>query len=807
MRNFQSDAVVPFLWVRNEYKELIEKEIDAIKALGIHAFMIESRPRVLSESDFGTNEWYTRVGNILAYARMQNMQVWLLDDRSFPTGSANGQMNLKYPHLRAKQLKCVAIDVVLKGEPSFVLSGVRENSQDIIICAGLIAEDKILPIETQGNERIVRLPELYGLYRVVFLVLTDACPERDGYIDMLNPESVDVLIQEVYQPHYERFHEYFGNTFVGYFSDEPRFANGINWHYGTPISMYDYKVGNPKVALPFSMKILEAFVEKGYQKEELIGLFFDVGNRVKEIRVDYMDLITQAYASNFVGKLTNWCNERGVRYSGHVIEDDGVHLTTGCGAGHYFRAVKNSDFPAVDVVLHQIKPFYTQTSTVSPIEGGFANSAFFNFTLAKLASSVAVQSSKANGRCFCEIFGAYGWGETISDMLYLVNHMAVRGINQFIPHAFSMDLYDKDCPPYFYGQGKNPSIDGYKILFSYMKFVSEISKTSFAKVAVFYNAESVWCGEEYISMDQVAKALTENQIEFDFIDEEYLKSATQKDGAIDVNGCVYQYLIVPAGYYREITKQLFDRVSAQVVFVDKVDLPNFVENIQPCYHLKKRSKGLRIKKLDIGVYMLFNEDLERIENELRTEEKLYLIDPFTKKVVDWGESRWLRFTLNPAQVLFAVTEVPEGYAPIEKLRFVQEVKETKVFIKAFDKDEFEFIGIRKIADGYNFCVENPDFSGFIRYVFEMDGKEEQYLSVDFYGEYLKINVNGETTDCVERNGTAKLYNGKNKIELIVCNTLANAMKDALSAYSNISACGIKTIKVMEKELVCIKNYL
>ena len=108
MKNFNNDAVVPFLWVRDEDEKIIEKEIDAIKALSINAFMIESRPRVLSESDFGEQSWYTRVGKILAYARKLNMQVWLLDDRSFPTGSANGKMNSKYPHLRAKQLKCVA---------------------------------------------------------------------------------------------------------------------------------------------------------------------------------------------------------------------------------------------------------------------------------------------------------------------------------------------------------------------------------------------------------------------------------------------------------------------------------------------------------------------------------------------------------------------------------------------------------------------------------------------------------------------------------------------------------------------------
>ena len=51
MKNFINDSVVPFLWVRKEEFDVIKKEIDAIKALSIDAFMIESRPRTLAESD------------------------------------------------------------------------------------------------------------------------------------------------------------------------------------------------------------------------------------------------------------------------------------------------------------------------------------------------------------------------------------------------------------------------------------------------------------------------------------------------------------------------------------------------------------------------------------------------------------------------------------------------------------------------------------------------------------------------------------------------------------------------------------
>ena len=56
----------------------------------------------------------------------------------------------------------------------------------------------------------------------------------------------------------------------------------------------------------------------------------------------------------------------------------------------------------------------------------------------------------------CEIFGAYGWAEGVKTMKYLLDHMLVRGINYFVPHAFSPKVDDADCPPSFYNGGKNP---------------------------------------------------------------------------------------------------------------------------------------------------------------------------------------------------------------------------------------------------------------------------------------------------------------------------------------------------------------
>ena len=130
---------------------------------------------------------------------------------------------------------------------------------------------------------------------------------------------------------------------------------------------------------------------------------------------------------------------------------------TFCSAGHYFRSQYGADYAGVDVVLHQIKPFCGEEKHIAPIADGYADPLFFDNTLAKLASSCS-HIDKSKRGALCEIFGAYGWAEGSEEMLWLANHMLVRGINLFIPHAFSSVYPNDDCPPYFMPREKTPPI-------------------------------------------------------------------------------------------------------------------------------------------------------------------------------------------------------------------------------------------------------------------------------------------------------------------------------------------------------------
>jgi len=213
-----------------------------------------------------------------------------------------------------------------------------------------------------------------------------------------------------------------------------------------------------------------------------------------------MDTITNLYKECFCTKLGNWCHAHGVEYIGHIIEDMNAHARMGCSAGHFFRSLDGQDMAGIDVVLHQIVPGFNEQIHSAPIAGGKADPAFFDYMLAKLAASHSHIQPRMKGRAMCEMYGAYGWAEGMSLMKWLTDHMLVRGINYFVPHAFSPKFPDYDCPPHFYGRGKNPQYRDFKVLMDYMNKMSHLLTDGrhVATAALLYHAEAEWSGGKYM---------------------------------------------------------------------------------------------------------------------------------------------------------------------------------------------------------------------------------------------------------------------------------------------------------------------
>jgi hypothetical protein len=261
-----------------------------------------------------------------------------------------------------------------------------------------------------------------------------------------------------------------------------------------------------------------------------------------------MQVASRLYAANFTEQIGAWCRERGVEYIGHVLEDNGVHARLGCGAGHFFRALWGQDMAGIDVVLWQLVPGFDGGPFANV--AGDADGAFFHYGLGKLASSLAHIDPKKRGRAMCELFGAYGWREGLRLMKWMTDHMLVRGVNFFVPHAFSQAAFpDPDCPPHMYARGQNPQFRHYRALNDYTNRVAHLLSGGrhIAPAAVLYHAEAEWSGA-WMPFHAPVRALLRAQIDCDVLPGDLLIDGATVAGERLVAGDeTYGCLVVPAG--------------------------------------------------------------------------------------------------------------------------------------------------------------------------------------------------------------------------------------------------------------------
>ena len=101
------ERIFPFLWLRDSTTRAeVAAEIEAIARCGVNAFCVESR----IFSNFCRDPWWELMGFALAEAEKRGMQVWLLDDKRYPSGYANGGI-AKRRALRQRHIFLKRVDV------------------------------------------------------------------------------------------------------------------------------------------------------------------------------------------------------------------------------------------------------------------------------------------------------------------------------------------------------------------------------------------------------------------------------------------------------------------------------------------------------------------------------------------------------------------------------------------------------------------------------------------------------------------------------------------------------------------------
>lgn len=823
MSKAYKDYIFPFLWMHGEEEQTIRDYVRAIHDSHLSAFCVESRPH----PDFVGPGWWHDMDIVLDEARRLDMRVWILDDSHFPTGYAAGAMKeapaeLCRQSLVYQTLPCPAagawmdVDMTQYDKaPAFQPNLMEQYAIDwqhvrvfdddrllgvVAVKKNGVGEGALLDVTPSMQDGSLRFQVPEGEWTLYLLHLTrNRGPHRD-YINMMSASSCRCLIDNVYEPHWAHYHQDFGSTIAGFFSDEPELGNGHLYEMGKPIWQMEDQPWSDEVAAA-----MENALGAGWVKYLPLLWAQDVDKAAcAKVRFAYMDAVTRLVQKNFSEQMGDWCHAHGVGYIGHLIEDNNQHSRTGSSLGHYFRGLGGQDMAGIDDIGGQVLPGGEHNGPYG-LMGDVRCGRFYHYVLGRLGASLASVDPKKHGDCMCEIFGNYGWGEGVRLEKYLADHFLVRGVNHFVPHAFSMKAYpDPDCPPHFYAHGNHPQFRHFGALMAYMNRMCALLKSGepLSDVAILYNAESDWMGA-CMPMEDIAEPLARSQISYDFLPADVFSEPqryhTDWSKGLSVNGRTYRALILPAcDFLPPIVETMLPLLEAKGVCVIRA-------NVLPPVMIPRclQSMGLPLVKIapscgDVRVlhgkgekeyWLLSNEGAEAWQGiiDLPTHGSCYLYDGWQngwqKADVDNtpGGIR-LRMKLEPLHMAAVIF----GTAPDDLPMLPERYTGNRVYwrdgwkrstCRAIHYPDFDDEKDVLLPD--HLAEEQPAFSGFVRYARTLHLETlpvRAALTIADAHEGVEVFVNGQSLGIqiappFRYDITSCLQAGENSIVIEVATTL------------------------------------
>jgi hypothetical protein len=506
----------PLFWLHgDDSKERLEMYVGKVAEGGNGAFTTESRPH----NDWLGEGWWRDLGICLNAAKKQNLQLWIFDEKWWPSQAVAGKVPPRYA---AKRLEAVVVEV--EGPRAYEAEG-YDGDRFVATIAGQVSADG----KIQGNTLVDLGPNIRGgklrwqAPAGKWRILKFTHKQAPGLIqvggsqlsvDGASKDCVDWFLRTVYQPHFEHYRADFGKTIRGFFYDEPETPG--DW--GTELN---------RVLAEWNVDWKKAYVA---YKSELAG------EEQVAARYQYLDAFAEAWGRTMYGGMAGWCRQHGVKSIGHFMEHANLYLNREFCAGDMMRLQGHGDMGAIDAVFDQFV-MGKRVTRDAPC-----------WQTPKLASSISHAYGKPDDVAMVEIFGARGQNLTYPEMKWWADHMQVSGVNFLIPHSFNpRSPQDTDCPPYFYDGGFEPRWPLYRVFADYTSRLSLMltGGRHVCPVALLYLGQSAQFGK-HILPEQISESLQDALYDCDWPPfEVFEKDMTVGRDGLKLRNESYRVLIVP----------------------------------------------------------------------------------------------------------------------------------------------------------------------------------------------------------------------------------------------------------------------
>jgi len=571
-------GLCPF-WFWNDRLEKAEilRQIRSFHECGLGGFVIHNRVGLPRDQGWMSASLLDCMETAIEEASRLGLLVYLYDEGMYPSGSAGGRVVARNPGYAARALALVSEEKCRQRGGWEQLFAEADDAQLVSRVTGSDGKPAVV-IDRRTNAFIRGLH--YLKEPLPGTAHSDSLEEHPPAANILDPEAVQVFIEESYEKFHARFGKHFGQTVVGIFTDEPSVLGR----------------GHGGVVRPGNRATVDRVSEiLGYDFRPYLGLLWqepsgEAGSR----QGDYYYALARCLEESYFRPISDWCHEHGITFTGHPHSPDALeHL-------------KTMTIPGQDLVLRRVEPGHA-----SGLEGPES-------TQAKAAASAMVHLGlRRNLNEYC---GGYGEDFTFAEMQRLTFWLLVRGCNLLMPHAFYYSIRGPrrtERPP---DVGMNaswwPDFPPYARL---CRLLCELNTDCqpVCDIAILGDRNRLpW---------RAAKALFEHQLDFHYINECDLEgSHVGADGTLRVGPMSYQVLLVESE--QTLRRSGCDGGSFKGTIVADGPEPAWLPQVQDRSAIKPilqtDSLAVRVRRFirnDSEYLMLFNESFEKTELRLLSE--------------------------------------------------------------------------------------------------------------------------------------------------------------------------------------------
>ncbi len=514
------------LWVWNDL--LTERQVrETLRDLAgqkVKQVWVHPRPGLMTP--YLSKDWFRLWKVALNEAGRLDMNVWIYDENSYPSGFAGGWVPELMPESRGRGLAFRETKAAPKWSDDLV--GVYRLDGD---------PSENVTAKVKAGEA---LPE--GRYLVAAEVHAGNSPWHGDrcYVNLLSPGVTEKFLEVTMEAYRREIGPQFGKRVPGVFSDEPNI----------------HPVGD----LPWSETLVREFQQRwGYNLlDYLPSLTRPVGDW-RKVRHNYFQVLNEQFIEHWSKPYHDYCETNHLEWTGHYWDHEWPNCV---GVPDNMAMYAWPQRPGIDCLMNQ----YAEHT----------HAQFGNARMVRELSSVANQLGMK--RTLCEVYGAGGWDLRFEDMKRIGDWLEVLGVNtlnQHLSYVTVRGARKRDHPQSF--SYHEPWWEGYHVSAEYLARVSlalsqgeQINRVLVLEpttTAWMYQGDAAKLNEIGDSFFKFLMTLEAAQVEYDIGDEDVIARHGSLDGGhLRIGNRTYRQVVLPPliENLNSKTKTLLDQVGTSV---------------------------------------------------------------------------------------------------------------------------------------------------------------------------------------------------------------------------------------------------